>query len=247
LFAPWARFALLLVLLAGAFSSVLVYEPQKLLAHGLPAELSGVAGVLLYAAAYGLCTMAFVPRPFLNLAAGALFGAQLGTVAALAGTAAGAAISFGLGRLLGQDALRTLLRGRRLQSADGKLSRHGFRSMLVMRLLPGIPFSPSNYAASVSRMGWTGFLAGTTLGSLPNTAAYVIAGGTATSPTSPAFLASFAFVVLSAVFGAVMAWRKRAKLRHAAASVRAARRSRHAEPSARAAHAEVRVPAGQNA
>jgi uncharacterized membrane protein YdjX (TVP38/TMEM64 family) len=247
LFAPWARLGLLVLLLAGAATSVLLYQPQELLTHGLPAGLTGAAGVALFAAAYGLCVMAFVPRPVLNLAAGALFGAQLGTVAALAGTATGAAIAFGLGRLLGQDALRTLVRGRWLEAADGQLSRHGFRSMLMMRLLPGIPFSPSNYAASVSRMGWPGFLAGTTLGSLPNTAAYVVAGGTATSPTSPAFLISFAFVVLSAAFGAVMAWRKRAGLRSAAASLRSAhaeRKARKAEPAARP---EVRVPAGQRA
>jgi uncharacterized membrane protein YdjX (TVP38/TMEM64 family) len=244
LFAPWARLGLLALLLAGAATSVLLYEPQKLLTHGLPAGLAGGAGVVLYAVAYGLCTMAFVPRPILNLAAGALFGASLGTVAAVAGTTAGAAISFGLGRLLGQDALRTLVRGRWLEAADGQLSRHGFRSMLMMRLLPGIPFSPSNYAASVSRMGWPGFLLGTTLGSVPNTAAYVVAGGTATSPTSPAFLISFAFVVLSAAFGAVMAWRKRAGLRRAAASLRAARSARKQRGAQQESHAEVRVPAG---
>lgn len=247
LFAPWARLGLLALLLAGAATSVLVYEPQKLLMHGLPAGLSGGAGVVLFALAYGLCVMAFVPRPFLNLAAGALFGAQLGTVGALAGTAVGAAINFGLGRLLSQDALRSLVRGRWLEAADGQLSRHGFRSMLMMRLLPGVPFSPSNYAASVSRMGWPGFLAGTTLGSLPNTAAYVVAGGTAMSPTSPAFLVSFAFVVLSAAFGAAMAWRKRARLRHAAASVRAARSARRAGRTEAAVRAEVRLPAGQRA
>lgn len=247
LFAPWARLGLLVLLLAMAATSVLLYQPQELLTHGLPANLTGAGGVALFAAAYGLCVMAFVPRPVLNLAAGALFGAQLGTVAALAGTATGAAIAFGLGRLLGQEALRTLVRGRWLEAADGQLSRHGFRSMLIMRLLPGIPFSPSNYAASVSRMGWPGFLAGTTLGSLPNTAAYVVAGGTATSPTSPAFLISFAFVVLSAVFGAVMAWRKRAGLRSAAASLRSARADRKARKAQPTARPEVRVPAGQRA
>ena len=70
------------------------------------------------------------------------------------GTVLGAGLAFGLGRILGQDALRPLLRARWLKAADGQLSRHGFRSMLAARLFPGVPFWAANYCAAVSRMGW---------------------------------------------------------------------------------------------
>src|SRR5687767_3460659 len=73
LLSPWARLTLLVTLLATAGASVLVWEPQRLLASGWPPQLAGVAAVLLFAAAYGLCAVAFVPRPLLNIAAGALF------------------------------------------------------------------------------------------------------------------------------------------------------------------------------
>lgn len=217
LLSPWSRFGLLLVLLATAATVVLLFEPQRLITEGWPAHLSGALSILLFAAAYGTCTTAFVPRMFLNLAAGALFGAQMGIGAALAGTVVGAGVSFGLGRLLGQDALRPLLKAKLLTKADRELSSHGFRSMLVIRLLPGIPFAGSNYAAAVSRMRWPTFLTATGLGSLPNTAAYVVAGSTASTPSSPAFLLAFAFVGLSALGGGVYAWRKRAKLKASAA------------------------------
>ncbi|MFI5965769.1 TVP38/TMEM64 family protein [Streptomyces asoensis] len=213
LLSPWSRFALLVVLLAAAASSVLLFEPQKLLADGWPPELGGVSAAAVFAVAYGLCTVAFVPRPLLNLAAGALFGSQWGIAAALAGTVLGAGISFGLGRLLGQDALRPLLRGRLLKAADGQLSRHGMRSMLAARLFPGIPFWAANYCAAVSRMGWPSFLVATAVGSVPNTAAYVVAGARASSPTSPAFLIAMACIMLPALIGAAVAWRKRHHLR----------------------------------
>ena len=100
----------------------------------------------------------------------------------------------------------------RLTAADRQLSRHGFRSMLVIRLLPGVPFAASNYGAAVSRMGWPAFLAATAVGVIPNTAAYVIAGSHAAAPTSPVFLAAFGFIALSGLGGAVFAWRKRALL-----------------------------------
>lgn len=213
LLSPWARFGLLIALLGTAATVVLVFEPQRLITNGWPSQLSGALSVLLFAGAYGTCTTAFVPRPFLNLAAGALFGSHLGLGAALAGTAVGASISFGLGRLLGQDALRPLIKHKLLTKADRQMSRHGFRTMLIMRLLPGIPFAGSNFTAAVSRMSWPAFLSATVLGSVPNTAAYVIAGSHASTPSSPAFLVAFAFIALSGAGGVVFAWRKRAKMR----------------------------------
>ncbi|MGP4049116.1 TVP38/TMEM64 family protein [Streptomyces sp. 2A115] len=213
LLSPWSRLSLLVSLLVAAASTVLLFEPQKLLADGWPPQLNGATAAVVFAVAYGLCTVAFVPRPLLNLAAGALFGSQLGLGASLAGTVLGAGIAFGLGRILGQDALRRLLRTRWLKAADGQLSRHGFRSMMAARLFPGVPFWAANYCASVSRMGYLPFLLATALGSIPNTAAYVVAGAQASTPTSPAFLIAMAFIAIPAVAGAVVAWRKRHHLR----------------------------------
>ncbi|WP_031091332.1 TVP38/TMEM64 family protein [Streptomyces sp. NRRL WC-3549] len=196
LLSPWSRFSLLVaVLLAVSYT-----------------HLDGSAAVVLFAVAYGVFTVAFVPRPLLNLAAGALFGTQAGLAAALAGTVLGAGVSFMLGRVLGQDALRTLLRGKWLKAADGLLSRHGFRSMLALRLFPGVPFAAANYCAATSRMGYPPFLLATGIGSVPNTAAYVVAGSSASSPTSPLFLASMAFIVLSGAGGVLVAWRRRHRL-----------------------------------
>ncbi|MEU4039199.1 TVP38/TMEM64 family protein [Streptomyces collinus] len=210
---PYARLSLLLALLGAAAGCVLAFEPQRLLTHGWPPQLGGAAAALVFAAAYGLCTVAFVPRPLLNLAAGALFGSQWGLGTALTGTVLGAGVAFGLGRVLGQDALRPLLRGRWLKAADGQLSRHGFRSMLAARLFPGVPFWAANYCAAVSKMGWLPFLLATALGSIPNTAAYAVAGARASAPTSPAFLIAMAAIAVPALVGSVVAWRKRHHLR----------------------------------
>ncbi|MBQ1094214.1 TVP38/TMEM64 family protein [Streptomyces sp. B93] len=213
LMSPWSRFSLLVALLVGAASAVLLFEPQRLLAHGWPPHLGGAAAALVFAVAYGLCTVAFVPRPLLNLASGALFGTQLGLGAAVAGTVLGAGLSFVLGRVLGQDALRPLLRGRLLKAADGQLSKHAFRSMLAVRLFPGVPFAAANYCAAVSRMSIWPFLIATALGSIPNTAAYAVAGARASTPTSPAFLIAMGCIAVPALAGAVVGWRKRHRLR----------------------------------
>ncbi|MFI8106346.1 TVP38/TMEM64 family protein [Streptomyces sp. NPDC086023] len=216
LLAPRARLALLVVLLVTAGLCVLRWEPQRLLSEGWPpSQVTGAGAVLLFAVGYGVCTAAFVPRPLLNLAAGALFGAGFGLAAAVAGTVLGAGIAFGLGRTLGQEALRPLVRGRWLKAADGQLSRHGFRSVLAVRIFPGVPFAAANYCAAVSRCGWLPFLLATALGTVPNTAAYVIAGSSASSPTSPVFLAAMGFITVSGLGAAAVAWRKRHRLKAA--------------------------------
>lgn len=212
-FSPWSRLALLLVLLAAAATTMLLWHPQRLLAGGWTAQWSGPTALVGFTVAYGVCTTAFVPRPVLNLAAGALFGSQSGLATALAGTVLGAGLAFGLGRLLGQEALRPLLRARWLAAADRQLSEHGFRSMLAIRLFPGLPFAAMNYAAAVSRMRWCPYLLATALGSIPNTAAYAVAGARASTPTSPAFLLSMGFIAVSGLAAVVVAWCKRKALR----------------------------------
>ncbi|MEV6105249.1 VTT domain-containing protein [Streptomyces sp. NPDC051940] len=210
LVSPRARLALLVALLGGAASAAVVYQPQDLLAAGWPFELAGGSAVALFGLLYGLCTAAFVPRPLLNLASGALLGMQAGLAAAVAGTVLGAGIAFGLGRGLGRGALRPwLVRGRLLTAADRQLSRHGFRSVLAARVFPGVPFAAVNYCAAVSRTGWLPFLLATAVGCVPNTAAYVLAGSAASEPGSAAFWAAVALLVASAGGGAGLAWWRR--------------------------------------
>lgn len=85
--------------------------------------------------------------------------------------------------------------------------------MMAIRLFPGVPFAGANYCAAVSRMSWAPFLLATGLGSVPNTLAYVVAGSSASSPTSSAFLIAMGFIVLSGAAAAVVGWRKRHRLR----------------------------------
>ncbi|MEU6172704.1 VTT domain-containing protein [Streptantibioticus parmotrematis] len=206
------RLGLLVALLAAASVAVLIWHPQRLLGAGGPVRL------VCFTVVYAVCTVAFAPRPLLNLAAGVMLGTEAGTVAAVAGTVLGAGAAFCLGRLLGREALRPLLRGRLLLGADRQLSEHGLRSTLAMRLLPGVPFAAANYCAAFSRMRCVPFLVGTALGSVPNTMAYVVAGSRAASPGSPAFLIALAVIAVPALLALpaarsarVRAWLARAR------------------------------------
>ncbi|SDT82125.1 Uncharacterized membrane protein YdjX, TVP38/TMEM64 family, SNARE-associated domain [Streptomyces sp. TLI_053] len=187
---PWPRFAVLVAILGAAAGSLLLWSPTALLdgglSHGMPWYWRGP----LFAAVYAVGTVAFFPRPALNAAAGLLLGLQEGLLLAVLGTTLGAAAAFGLARWLGQDALRRLLRGRVLVALDRRFTDQGFRSVLLLRLFPGLPFQAANYGAAVSGVRFGSFIGATALGVVPVTAVYVAAAATAREPGSTGFLLS---------------------------------------------------------
>ncbi len=187
---PWLRFALLVAILGAAAGSLLLWSPTSLLDGGLSDGTPWYWRAPLFTAVYAVGTVAFFPRPALNAAAGLLLGVQEGLLLAVLGTTLGAAIAFGLARWLGQDALRRLLRGRMLQAVDRHFTDQGFRSVLLLRLFPGLPFQAANYGAAVSGVRFGSFIGATALGVIPVTAVYVSAAATAREPGSAGFLLS---------------------------------------------------------
>jgi uncharacterized membrane protein YdjX (TVP38/TMEM64 family) len=195
---PWFRLGALLAVLAAAAGSLLLWSPTRLLADGVP--------IPVFLLVYAVATLAFVPKPALNGAAGAVLGATQGIPVAVAATTLGALLGFWLGRALGRDAVRPLLRGKIASALDRRLSEHGFRSMLLVRVVPGVPFQAANYAAAFSGVRVLPYTVATALGVAPGTAAYVIAGASAGRPDSPAFLISAALIVLMCLFTLVSGW-----------------------------------------
>ncbi|WP_380283302.1 TVP38/TMEM64 family protein [Kitasatospora purpeofusca] len=192
----WLRLALLLVILAAAAGSLLLWSPTALLDSGLSAGTPWYTRAPLFVAVYAVGTAAFFPRPALNAAAGLLLGVREGTALAVLGTALGAALAFVLCRRLGREALRPYLRGRLLPALDRRFSEQGFRSVFLLRLLPGLPFQAGNVGAAFSGVRFLPFVTATALGAAPLTAVYVTAAATAREPGSAGFLLSAGVLVL---------------------------------------------------
>jgi uncharacterized membrane protein YdjX (TVP38/TMEM64 family) len=194
----------LLVLAGAALVAVAVLgvsDAQRLASHllagsnpftGLPPVLAGGAFLLLYAAA----TVALVPKPVLNLAAGAWFGLAEGLPLAVAATTLGATASFILGRAALRGRRFTFLELRGWSTLDRELSDHGFRSVLALRLLPVLPFAAINYGCALGGTRLVPFSAATALGVIPGTAALVLAGATASTPSPAGTWTSLAALAL---------------------------------------------------
>lgn len=162
-------------------------------------ESLGLWGPLVFALCYVLAVAALVPGSVLNASAGALFGVGVGTLAVLAGATAGAALSFGLARVLGRPAMARYLGTGRIARLDALLSRRAFESVLVLRMASVFPFGAVNYGAGVAGVRFAPYIAGTALGIVPGTLVYTGLGDALREPGSPlVWIAPVGLVLLSA-------------------------------------------------
>ncbi|MGH2839005.1 MAG: TVP38/TMEM64 family protein [Thermoleophilaceae bacterium] len=174
----------------------------------------GWAGPLVFvpAAACALCL--FVPGPVLAGGAGLLFGTAAGTPIALAFIVVGAVMQMSISRYLAGDAAVHLL-PERVKRFDRFIEERGFWAVFYMRLAPAIPYNLVNYGAGLTSLRVRAMAAGTAVGALPRTFAWVALGGSLDDLGSPEAKVAIALLVVMAVLGALLARRQLASERSA--------------------------------
>ena len=185
--------ALVLILL-GAIGLALVLGTPDIEAMRSRVAEAGAWGPALFFALYVGLALIPCPKALLTAAGGALFGLWAGAGLALSAALVGAVISFGLGRLLGREAVDRLIRGR-LARVDALLADHGLSAVLVVRLVPLVPFIAINYASGLSGVRFRNYVLGSAIGMVPGTLAYAALGAYGTNPWGLAAAGS-ALVVL---------------------------------------------------
>ncbi len=172
--------ALALVLL-GAIGLALILGTPDIAALRSRVDAAGVWGPAVFFALYaGLALIPF-PKALLTAAGGALFGLWAGAALSLAAALVGAIISFGVGRLLGREAVDRLIHGR-LARVDALLADHGLSAVLIVRLVPLVPFIAINYASGLSGVKFRHYVLGSALGMVPGSLAYAALGAYGTNP-----------------------------------------------------------------
>ena len=167
---------------------------------------AGPAGPLVFVLAGAVLGLALFPGHVTAAVAGMLFGAVAGTGLALAAALIGALLCLLAARVLGADAVSSLLgpKGRRWQDW---VREHGFSAVHASRLAPGVPSGPVNYLAGLAGIRPRAFAAAVALGALPKTIAYVSLGGALTDPLSARGAVAAALYAGAALGGALLARR----------------------------------------
>lgn len=175
---PWRKLvAVALVLLLLLATMVVVPMPDADRVRDT-VSATGAWAPLTWLAMMVACTQLPFPRTVWTISAGALFGALLGSVLALAGLLVSAALSLMLVRRLGAGSVERTsdpATHARLATVQRMLAQRGWVSVLGLRMIPVIPFSLLNYACALTTIPLVPYLVATVLGSAPNTVATVLA------------------------------------------------------------------------
>ncbi|EOY05528.1 SNARE associated Golgi protein family isoform 2 [Theobroma cacao] len=175
------RITLLLLLLTAVIFACFTLPVEKILKDFLlwvDKDL-GPWGPLVLAVAYIPLTVLAVPASVLTLGGGYLFGLPVGFVADSIGATVGAGAAFLLGRTIGRSFVVSKLKDYpQFRSVAIAIRRSGFKIVLLLRLVPLLPFNVLNYLLSVTPVPIGEYMLASWLGMMPITLALVYVGTT---------------------------------------------------------------------
>lgn len=126
----------------------------------------------VYVVAYAGATALALPGSVLTIVGGAVFGFGWGAALVTIGANIGANAAFALARGLGRDGIERLI-GARLQGLDRATATHGFMGLLILRLIPLVPFNALNFGSGLTAIRWRDYALATVIGIVPGTLVYV--------------------------------------------------------------------------
>lgn len=148
--------------------------------HSVEQSLGAASRLGLWALPVTVVAFAFfavlgVPQFALVAAAVVAFGPWLGFAYSFVGNLVASTIGFYIGRLVGAETVRKYA-GPTLNRLMTKVSKNGFLTSLLIRLVPTAPFMIVNMALGVAGIKARDFILGTAIGSIPKIALTVFAG-----------------------------------------------------------------------
>ncbi len=192
----------LLLVVAGVFTAVAVYffsEYDEFNRENVRAFVSqfGAWAPVAYFLLFLVGSPVPLLGPVLTAAGGLLFGVWVGMLYTVVFGTLVSLLPFYIARWLGRDWVAEHIHDTRLERVYKKSrGRSGFLFILVLRLVPIIPWEVQNYVAGVSRISVTIFLPATLLGMIPGSFAYALLGSRVVEPGTWQFFAALALVAV---------------------------------------------------
>ena len=166
----------------------------------------GVWAPLVYLAAYGQPLIP-LPASLMTITGAVAFGPFWGALAALTGATLRASSEFLVARLLGREAVAKLLKGN-VAALDHKLGENSFKTVLLIRLIPNLPFDFQNYGLGFSRVRFWPYVIASFLGMMPGCFAFVYLGYSLTDPKQ-IWKLGLAIALIVGLMAGTSAWKRR--------------------------------------
>lgn len=156
-------------MVAGIAVVMLTPIRERLSLEGIKALIDQMKGIwyapLLFITAFAVGSVLWVPASVFIIPAGLVWGWKFGFVYSVIGGALGALITFALAKYVGEGFLHRF--GDRGARIARKLDHAGFKTLLILRLIPLWPFPLYNYAAGLADVRYRHYIPSTLLGICP--------------------------------------------------------------------------------
>ena len=161
----------ILVLLGAAIAAVMLSPLRDhMTVQNMRAAVAAMQGIwygpILFLLAFILGSILLLPASVFILPAGLVWGWKLGFIYSMIGGTLGAVGSFAIAKYLGGGFLSRF--GVRGQQIARKLDHAGFKTLLILRLIPLWPFPVYNYGAGLAGVRSRDFVASTIVGLCPS-------------------------------------------------------------------------------
>ena len=155
---------------------------------------------LVVIAAFVIGGLLIMPVTALIIISVLVFGSLAGFFYALLGSVISAMSGYGLGSMLGKNALRELA-GNRINQVSRQLAERGILTMCVVRIVPVAPFTIINLVAGASHIRFRDYLLGTLIGMTPGIFGItLLTDRVQTTITSPDWQSLLSLIVVAVVF-----------------------------------------------
>lgn len=150
---------------------------------------------VIYIILFTIVPLTLFPDAVLAIASGLIFGVTFGSVYTIIGALCGGSLAFFIARFLGRDFISPKMK--KHTNLNNLISEKGFAMVLILRLIPLIPFDVISYAGGISGIRYKDFILGTVLGIVPGVFILTNIGAGISELNSPRlYLSSTAFILL---------------------------------------------------
>ena len=191
---PGLLFALLTALCLYLGTQITPAQLQALISR------SGTWAAAVYVLCFTVMPAFFFPVAVLALAGGLLFGLFWGSLYTFLGAVLNCTLMFYLARYVGRDKIEAMLQKKLSpiwrQRLSGLNSSRGFLLLVILRLIPAVPYNLINYAFGLTAMPFRTYILASAIGIIPGTLAFINIGDKALDVTSPDFWIAIGLLLL---------------------------------------------------
>ncbi|UOR11397.1 TVP38/TMEM64 family protein [Halobacillus amylolyticus] len=164
----------------------------------------GVWAPVVFLIIFTVRPFTLIPLSIIAVACGLLFGPFLGSVYIIIGTVLGAASAFLVLRRYAKEIHIEDNDKENLKKLKKDVEEHGFKSVLMLRLLPAINFDLLTYICSKTQVNSWKYLLGTLVGTLPGSIMFGVFGSSLLTLKPVNLIILAGLIILLIVLGVIM-------------------------------------------